>query len=211
MTVLFCTIIYANTCQDTGREFRNCISEELKIMICKNNCRKTFELALKKASNNDATGRRQFIVATMYHNGWGTTKNLLAAIKWYKKAASKAADDQDHFATNVNIVNMGNAYEELMDYVTAFKLYKQAAMNGNALAQAELGRMYAYGRGIPRNMEEAYAWYSIASAQGVNYDEYQKEIESARDYLEDFLVKEGTLSNGRSLSEKYFKKYILHE
>ena len=46
------------------------------------------------------------------------------------------------------------------------KWYRKAAEQGYALAQSSLGVMYGYGQGVTKNLMAAYAWYTIAAANG---------------------------------------------
>ena len=48
-----------------------------------------------------------------------------------------------------------------------FEAVKKAAEQGHADAQYNLGVMYAYGDGVPEDNIQAYAWISLASAQGM--------------------------------------------
>lgn len=52
------------------------------------------------------------------------------------------------------------------DYVTAFKLFKPLAEQGNSEAQANLGLMYELGRGVNKDFVEAFKWYRLAAEQG---------------------------------------------
>ncbi len=52
------------------------------------------------------------------------------------------------------------------DYVNAAKLYRLAAEQGNAYAQAVLGSLYENGKGVPQEYEEAIRWYRLAAEQG---------------------------------------------
>jgi TPR repeat protein len=51
-------------------------------------------------------------------------------------------------------------------YGTAFQLAHSLAEQGDAEAQVLLGRMYAWGRGVPRNQSEAAKWFRKAAEQG---------------------------------------------
>ena len=48
---------------------------------------------------------------------------------------------------------------------------KALAEKGDARAQYNLGSMYEEGKGVPKDVVTAYAWYNIAAANG---DEYAK-------------------------------------
>ena len=52
------------------------------------------------------------------------------------------------------------------NYAVAMAKYKQAAAQGNAVAQYKLGRMYYDGQGVVQNYAEAAKWYRLAAAQG---------------------------------------------
>jgi len=47
--------------------------------------------------------------------------------------------------------------------VEAFKWYRKAAQQGNAIAQSNLGFMYDNGEGVPGNDAEAVKWYKKAA------------------------------------------------
>ena len=48
----------------------------------------------------------------------------------------------------------------------AVRLYRLAADQNFAVAQANLGTMYQNGCGVPRDLNEAIRWYQLAAAQG---------------------------------------------
>jgi uncharacterized protein len=52
------------------------------------------------------------------------------------------------------------------DYVTALRLYRQLADQGDARAQYNLGNTYHDGRGVPQNYAEAIKWWRKAADQG---------------------------------------------
>ena len=46
------------------------------------------------------------------------------------------------------------------------RIYQEAAEQGYANAQYNLGICYANGRGVPKNYEEAAKWYRLSAEQG---------------------------------------------
>jgi TPR repeat protein len=52
------------------------------------------------------------------------------------------------------------------DYMKARQWYEQAAAQGNAGAQSNLGWMYFNGQGVPQDYTTARGWYEKAAAQG---------------------------------------------
>jgi TPR repeat protein len=61
------------------------------------------------------------------------------------------------------------------DDVEALKWFRQAASNGNAQAEYNVGFMYSNGRGVRHNDEEAVRWFRQAARHG--YEEAKKELE----------------------------------
>ena len=53
------------------------------------------------------------------------------------------------------------------DYTEAIQWYRQAAEQGDAGAQNNLGVMYRYGQGVPQNDAEAVKWFRLAAEQGI--------------------------------------------
>lgn len=56
------------------------------------------------------------------------------------------------------------------DFAAAAKWYKLAALQGDAEAQAVLGRYYADGKGVPQDDKEAYYWLTVALAHAPDGD-----------------------------------------
>ena len=56
-----------------------------------------------------------------------------------------------------------------------FDAVKKAAEQGDADARIRLGFMYDNGEGVPEDDIQAYAWISLASAQGVENSKNAKE------------------------------------
>ncbi|MBM3508219.1 MAG: SEL1-like repeat protein, partial [Alphaproteobacteria bacterium] len=52
------------------------------------------------------------------------------------------------------------------DYAAALKEWRPLAEQGDAIAQALLGFMYAEGQGVPQDHAEAVKWYRRAAEQG---------------------------------------------
>jgi TPR repeat protein len=52
------------------------------------------------------------------------------------------------------------------NFVGALRHWTPLAQRGNASAQYNLGRMYARGEGVSRDLPEAYKWFTLASAGG---------------------------------------------
>jgi len=70
-----------------------------------------------------------------------------------------------------------DAYER-GDYGTALKEFRPLVDQGDPLAQATLGLMYAEGQGVPQDYVLAHMWMNLAVAKGV------QEVVKGRDLLE---------------------------
>lgn len=149
----------------------------------------------------------------MYHNGLGTAQSFAKAIYWYNLALSKLKCNN---YTRVSILNdEGAAYEGLLNYVSAFNYYKQAAQMGLAYSQMNLGRMYYWGRGTLQNYKQAYAWLSVATAQGLHESGTQVRVEKLKNDISFILTlqdKSGaSLREAKKLAQQYYNKYVLHK
>lgn len=52
------------------------------------------------------------------------------------------------------------------DYATALKEWRPLAEGGHAGAQYNLGFNYVQGKGVPKDLVEAYFWFELAARQG---------------------------------------------
>ena len=52
------------------------------------------------------------------------------------------------------------------DQQKALYWYEKSAAQGNPDAQAQLGRAYAHGAGVPEDLIEAYKWFLLADKNG---------------------------------------------
>jgi TPR repeat protein len=80
------------------------------------------------------------------------------------------------------------------------------AKQGVANSQAVLGSMYAHGEGVLRDILKAYAWSSIAAAQG--YTEAKVNRKAFGEYSRDHLPP-GNRDAAIILSETYWKLYVV--
>jgi TPR repeat protein len=69
-------------------------------------------------------------------------------------------------AANAGPFDVALAAAEQGDYVTALRLWRSLAEQGDADAQYNLGVMYSNGDGVPRDYAEAMKWQRKAAEQG---------------------------------------------
>lgn len=103
----------------------------------------------------------QMVVAVMYSNGQGVTKDATEGMKWYLKAAEQGLAHAQVSVGNAYFLGMG-AKE---DSAEAIKWYSRAAAQGWTQALFNLGSMYSVGQGVSRDLIGAYKW-CLLSANG---------------------------------------------
>lgn len=99
-----------------------------------------------------------------YLRGVGVAKSDQEALSWLRKAAA-GNDPSGQY-------ELGMAYAKgeaglVRDIREATAWFQQAASRGYPLSQAALGKIYEDGAGVPIDYVFAYAWYSLALANGV--------------------------------------------
>ena len=104
----------------------------------------------KKRAASAANGdpQAQYNFGLMYENGEGAPRDHAQALKYFRWAAEQGFAD-------------------------ALKWFHSAAEQGDAIAQYDLGVMYAFGKGVTRDSAEAVKWYRKAAEQG-NADAQQR-------------------------------------
>lgn len=158
----------------------------------KQDYKKAYEYFLEAAQQDNPQG--MFNVAICYDAGYGVTKNLDEAIRWYYKAAdygvpeaqanaSNAAEQRGDYASALKYLKMlaknGNpaamvkvaAYLQAglggpIDDELAAQYLQDAALKGNRRAQVKLADCYQNGRGVTRNYEEMFSWLTLAAQDG---------------------------------------------
>lgn len=107
----------------------------------------------------------QFNLGTMYDLGVGVKKDAAKAVEFFAKAAEQGmADAQFNLA---NMYEQGRGTER--DLGKAITWYDKAGVQGMTRAQYNLGLLYAKGakeEGLQPNSVKAYAWLSLAAADG---------------------------------------------
>ena len=93
-----------------------------------------------------------------------TTRGLLAAIATAAAVAGLPA--------SAGPLEDGQAAYAEKDYITALKLWRSLAEQGNAAAQFEVGILYAEGKGVAASDVIAAAWFQRAADQGVAAAQY---------------------------------------
>lgn len=95
----------------------------------------------------------------MYLAGLGVPKDPKMAVFWLSQAAEKGDSTAQY--------NLGQLYSHqqgFIDLAKAAKYYQQAARRGRSEAQSTLAGFYLSGTGVPKDIEKAYVWISLAAS-----------------------------------------------
>ena len=117
---------------------------------------------ITKSANNGYKDA-QFILGAMYFGGRGVAKDMKLGASWYRKAA-----EQGHVKAQF-ILGLCYKFGQgvAQDQNQMIPWFRKAAEQGFSRAQAEMGVSYYKGRGgLSQDMVRAYAWTSLAAAQG---------------------------------------------
>lgn len=109
------------------------------------------------AKGNNASAQRA--LANRYYSRGESEKARKA---WATLAAKGDPLSQVRYAEMLRLGQGGKT-----DLLQAFKQYRFAANVGNHVAQYRLGLMRQDGLGVPRNRIHAYAWFSLATTEGM--------------------------------------------
>ncbi|VAW56512.1 hypothetical protein MNBD_GAMMA07-2216 [hydrothermal vent metagenome] len=119
-----------------------------------------FQQTLAKKGNSDA----QYKLARMYQMGLGIAKNEKEALIWLNKAAAQGHNKAKHKLLFIEIKEQGlnEARIKQLDSL------QQQAKGKNPDAQYCLGRMYAEGVGVTKDLDKAIIWFNKAAFNGDN-------------------------------------------
>jgi TPR repeat protein len=147
---------------ENGKMFEN----EKKYSKAYESYKKAFNLGYSKA------GIR---IAAMYTKGKGTEKNLEKASKWYQKALKNKNElDETEFKKHaLGFYRTGKIYESNLErgkigynILDIIEMYKKAAELGHPEAAFKIATFYMKGKGVKKNVKEAFRWYREASKLG---------------------------------------------
>ena len=130
----------------------------------------------RKSAEQGYAGARYWL-GYCYDNGYGVTQDISEALYWYRKAAAQdhsTAKDRlqelesqgYHDLTAAQMYQKGKAYYDKKQYSEAVPWFREAAEQGHAEAQYNLGECYYNGRGVTKGWIQAVAWYRKAAEQG---------------------------------------------
>jgi TPR repeat protein len=138
----------------------------LSLSIASNVFSSEFEDTLTLANQGDAEA--QFNLGRMYDNGHVTERNILKAIKWYKKAAEQDSAGAQHNLGVIYAFGQGVP----VNHNEAFRWFTKSANQGVADSQYNLGACYFYGQGTKENKSKAFNWFLKGANNGDNLSKH---------------------------------------
>ncbi len=124
---------------------------------------------LIRASANQNQPAAQYRLAKLYETGQGVTADPDMARQLTERAARNGNRIAMHDLALYYAEGRGGVKTNI---TTAASWFEKAAERGVVDSQFNLGVLFESGQGVPRNVIDAYVWYSIASNQG---DQFAKE------------------------------------
>ena len=122
---------------------------------------KAADLFRRSAEAGDDDGAYSYGV--LLRDGRGVPLDITAAAHWLKRAA-----DGGIIAGEVEYaIMLFNGIGVNRNEAGAAKLFLKAAAKNNPIAQNRLARLYAAGRGVPKDPVQAAAWNRFAEAAGI--------------------------------------------
>lgn len=94
------------------------------------------------------------------------------ALEWYLKAGNYAEYINPNLFNRVGSLYFNGQGTE-KDYQKAFEWYEKAAIQRDAIGQANLGNLYHNGFGVEQDFTKALEWYTKAANQGDAYSQFR--------------------------------------
>lgn len=112
-----------------------------------------------KASAEQGFAPAQNVLGKAYYRGDMTERDLKKALGYLERVAEK-------YPNAAYLVGMIYLSEEESDPEKAVRYFRSAAEKGNAFAEYQLGRLYFFGKGVPRDEDAGMAYLKSAAARG---------------------------------------------
>ncbi len=100
-------------------------------------------------------------IGKLYLNGDGGAKDSEKALSLFQQVANSKEVEESEVDTYISHAKecIGMYYEEMKHYDKAKEIYEELVISGRPSANFRLGQLYEYGRGLYKDLEEAYDWY----------------------------------------------------
>lgn len=130
-------------------------------------------VSLIRKSANQNQPAAQYRLAKLYEIGEGVTQDSEMARQLTERAARNGNRIAMHDLALYYAEGRGGVEADLP---TAAKWFEKAAERGVVDSQFNLGVLFESGQGLPKNINDAFVWYSIAAAQGDQFAKTRIEV-----------------------------------
>jgi TPR repeat protein len=136
--------------------------EQAKELLTKSRFADAIPLLRSSASGGDIEA--QDYLGRVFYNGWGVTRNLNEAKRWFEMAAGGGSAEAKAY---LGLMYSRGTTGGIPDYAKARKLYEEAAAVGNTDAMNRLGILYEHGHdATPKNYVKAEDLFLQSAALG---------------------------------------------
>ena len=133
-------------------------------------------VALIRKSANQNQPAAQYRLAKLYEIGQGVSQDSEMARQLTERAATNGNRIAMHDLALYYAEGRGGVKADLP---TAAKWFEKAAERGVVDSQFNLGVLFESGQGLPKNVNDAFVWYSIAAAQGDQFAKTRVDVLTA--------------------------------
>lgn len=103
-----------------------------------------------------------FKLMLIYGEGYSVPRNLEERQRWLDRASARSIASADHEV----MIGIASSYKEMGETEKRLEWLRRAADIGSSRAMCELGHVYLYSEGRPRNLRTALDWYTRGFHQG---------------------------------------------
>jgi len=108
------------------------------------------------------TGAALNEIGLMYLKGTAVTRNAKIAHDWFQKAAAQGSTEAEY---NLGLL-FQSGYTGQPDYIQAIEHFQNGANAKDGPSMLALGDLYAQGKGVPKDLVQAYVYANLAAQQG---------------------------------------------
>ena len=130
-------------------------------------------VSLIRQSANQNQPAAQYRLAKLYEIGEGVSQDAQMARQLTERAARNGNRIAMHDLALYFAEGRGGVEADLK---TASQWFEKAAQRGVVDSQFNLGVLFESGQGLPKNVTDAFVWYSIAAAQGDQFAKKRVEV-----------------------------------
>ena len=130
-------------------------------------------VSLIRKSANQNQPAAQYRLAKLYEIGEGVSQDAQMARQLTERAATNGNRIAMHDLALYYAEGRGGVEADLK---TASQWFEKAAQRGVVDSQFNLGVLFESGQGLPKNVTDAFVWYSIAAAQGDQFAKKRVEV-----------------------------------